>query len=180
MANSVSSITITAAPTVSGSRARIGNADATSGHPVSLSVGSNTIQVVVTAQDGTTTKTYQITLTRSGSPADATLRSLTLSGATLSPSFSSNRTSYTASVANSVSSITITAAPAVSGSEARIGNADATSGHRVSLSVGSNTIRVVVTAQDGTRETYRITVTRAGRSPPLVAAVVVVRPDAYS
>ena len=164
VANSVSSITITAAPTVSGSRARIGNADATSGHPVSLSVGSNTIQVVVTAQDGTTTKTYQITLTRSGSPADATLRSLTLSGATLSPSFSSNRTSYTASVANSVSSITITAAPAVSGSEARIGNADATSGHRVSLSVGSNTIRVVVTAQDGTQKTYRITVTRAGRS----------------
>ena len=158
-------ITVTAVPTVSGATARIGGADARNGHSVSLSVGSNTIRVVVTAPDGTTTKTYQITLTRLGSPADATLlRSLTLSGATLSPSFSSSRTSYTASVANSVSSITITAAPAVSGSGARIGNADATSGHRVSLSVGSNTIRVVVTAQDGTRKTYRITVTRAGRS----------------
>ena len=133
-------------------------------HEVDLEVGTATIQVTVTAQDGTTKKTYTIHVTRVRQVQDATLRSLTLSTGTLSPSFSSNRTAYTASVANSVSSITIQATPTVSGSTAQIGGADATSGRRVSLNVGSNKIRVVVTARAGQTKTYTITVTRAGQT----------------
>ena len=138
--------------------------DGTDGHQVDLEVGTATIQVTVTAQDGTTKGTYTIRVTRVRLVQDATLRSLTLSTGTLSPSFSSNRTAYTASVANSVSSITIQATPTVSGSTAQIGGADATSGRRVSLNVGSNKIRVVVTARAGQTKTYTITVTRAGQT----------------
>ena len=54
---------------------------------VSLAVGSgNVISVVVTAQNGETTATYTVTVTRAGS-GDAALSGLSLSGVTLSPAF---------------------------------------------------------------------------------------------
>ena len=69
---------------------------------VGLVVGDgNVIGVVVTAQDGETTQTYTVTVTRAGS-ADATLSALSLSGVTLMPAFAAGTTAYTASVANSV------------------------------------------------------------------------------
>jgi hypothetical protein len=65
--NNVSSLTVT--PTVSDSIAtvKVNNVTVTSGSassPISLNVGSNIITVVVTARDGTTTKSYTITVTR--------------------------------------------------------------------------------------------------------------------
>ena len=130
---------------------------------VSLAVGSNVITVEVTAEDGDTTRTYTVTITRSAPPStDATLSSLTLSGASIG-AFASGATSYTAQVANSVAQTTVT--PSVNHSGAsyvtKLGgvvDADGT----VSLSVGSNVITIVVTAQDGsTTRTYTVTVTRA-------------------
>ena len=135
------------------------------GHQVDLDVGTATIQVEVTALDEKTTKTYVVRVTRVRLIQDATLRALSLSPGTLSPSFSSNRTSYTASVAYAQAAITVTAVPTVSGATARIGGADARNGHSVSLSVGSNKITVRVVSQDGsTTKNYTITVTRAGRT----------------
>ena len=160
-----SSITVAATPSQGTAVIKPDDSDTnTLGHQVDLEVGTATIQVTVTAQDGTTKGTYTIRVTRVRLVQDATLRSLTLSAGTLSPSFSSNRTAYRASVGNSVSSITIQATPTVSGSTAQIGGADATSGRRVSLNVGSNKIRVVVTARAGQTKTYTITVTRAGQT----------------
>ena len=130
---------------------------------VSLAVGSNVITVEVTAEDGDTTRTYTVTITRSAPPStDATLSSLTLSGASIG-AFASGATSYTAQVANSVAQTTVT--PSVNHSGAsyvtKLGgvvDADGT----VSLSVGSNVITIVVTAQDGsTTRTYTVTITRA-------------------
>ena len=137
---------------------------------VSLAVGSNVITVEVTAEDGDTTRTYTVTITRSAPPStDATLSSLTLSGASIG-AFASGATSYTAQVANSVAQTTVT--PSVNHSGAsyvtKLGgvvDADGT----VSLSVGSNVITIVVTAQDGsTTRTYTVTVTRASENeqPP--------------
>ena len=96
--------------------------------------------------------------------ANADLSSLTLSSGTLSPAFASGTTSYTASVANSVSSITVT--PTASDTNASItvnGNAVASgaASGSISLNVGSNTITTVVTAQDTTTKTYTVTMTRA-------------------
>ena len=130
---------------------------------VSLAVGSNVITVEVTAEDGDTTRTYTVTITRSAPPStDATLSSLTLSGASIG-AFASGTTSYTAQVANSVAQTTVT--PSVNHSGAsyviRVGGVTDADG-TVSLSVGSNVITIVVTAQDGsTTRTYTVTITRA-------------------
>ena len=76
---------------------------------VPLAVGAgNVITVVVTAQDGETTQTYTVTVTRAGS-ADATLSALSLSGVTLSPAFVSGTTGYTASVGHGVTETTVMA-----------------------------------------------------------------------
>ena len=103
---------------------------------------------------------------------DATLRSLSLSGgATLKQAddptkgFDPNETSYTASVAHAVASITVTATPNVSQATVAITWPDSEgmtrSGRQVSLNVGANTITVTVTATGGTTKEYTITVTPA-------------------
>ena len=108
---------------------------------------------------------------------DATLSGLALENAddesaiSLNETFAAATTSYTASVANAVETITVT--PTKSDSDASIAwldGANATladaddneDGHQVALDVGANTIKVKVTAEDGsTTQTYTITVTRA-------------------
>ena len=70
---------------------------------VALAEGSNAITVEVTAEDGQTTKTYTVTVTRAEAPPsdDATLSGLTLSGVNIG-AFDSATTEYTASVGNDV------------------------------------------------------------------------------
>jgi fibronectin type 3 domain-containing protein len=92
--------------------------------------------------------------------SDATLSSLIVSAGELNPAFSSSQTSYTASVDNSVASITVT--PTVNESHASCvlqlsGN---TVTNPISLAAGDNNITILVTAQDGTIETYSLTVTK--------------------
>ena len=136
---------------------------------LALNTGSNPIDVKVTAQDGTTTLTYTITVTRAAPlSTDATLSSLVLSAGTLSPAFASGTISYTASTA--ASSITMT--PTVnqanatvqvkvnSGAYAAVASGSASGS--LALNLGAyNYVYVLVTAQDGTTTlTYTITVTR--------------------
>ena len=97
---------------------------------------------------------------------DAALRSLTLGGAALSPAFMSATQRYTANVAHSVTSVTVTAAPNDANANVAFTpatDADAgTAGHQAALAVGDNPITVTVTARDGrTRKSYTVTVTRA-------------------
>ncbi len=167
VANSVTQTTVT--PTVNDSgasyvirRGGVTDADGT----VTLSVGSNVITVEVTAENGTTTRTYTVTVTRAApSSTDATLSGLTLSGVSFG-TFDSSKTSYSASVANSVTQTTVT--PTVSHSGAsyvvKMGGTTDSDG-TVSLAVGSNVITIEVTAQDGdTTRTYTVTVTRASEA----------------
>jgi gliding motility-associated-like protein len=161
VANSVNSITLT--PTVSEPNATVLVNGAATTAPVSLTVGSTQINVVVTAQDGTTTKTYQVTVTRAPS-ADASLSAIVMSDGLLTPAFASGTMSYTNTVANSTSSITLTptvtqpnATITVNGAATASGNASGS----IALSVGNNAITTVVTAQNGvTKDTYTVTVTR--------------------
>jgi gliding motility-associated-like protein len=166
VANSVTSTTIT--PTVSDATAtvKVNGTTVTSGQAsstIALNVGSNTITVVVTAQDGTTTNTYTTTVTRAAS-TNANLSALSLSSGSLSPTFASATTAYISSVANSVMSITVTPTVADSNATVKVNGTTVTSGqasNTIALNVGSNTITVVVTAQDGTTTiTYTTTVTR--------------------
>ena len=163
VANSVSQTTVT--PTVNHSGAsyviKFGGVTDADG-VVSLSVGSNVITVEVTAQDGETTRTYTVTVTRAEpSSTDATLSALTLSGIDFG-TFDSTTTSYTATVANSVAETTVT--PTVNQADAsyvvKLGGVDDEDGE-ISLAVGSNVIAIEVTAEDGiTTQTYTVTVTR--------------------
>ena len=146
--------------------------DRTLGDQVDLAVGETTISVEVTAQDGLTTRTYMVTVTRAGS-ADAILSALSLSGVTLSPAFASGTTAYTASVANSVTETTVAATAAAGAAyEVKLNDVVDQDGV-VGLAVGSgNVITVVVTAEDGeTTQTYTVTVTRAGSSEARLRAL---------
>ena len=164
VANSVSETTVT--PTVNHSGAshviKLGGATDADGM-VSLAEGANIITIEVTAEDGITSQTYTVTVTRAAPPStDATLSDLTLSDIDFG-TFAPTTTSYTAEVANSVSQTTVT--PTVNNSGASYvikldGVTDADG--EIALGVGSNAITVEITAQDGqTTRTYTVTVTRA-------------------
>ena len=95
---------------------------------------------------------------------DATLSGLALSVGDLSPAFAAGKTSYTASVGHARSAVTVTPTANHGLATITVNGATTTSGTAsvaLSLLVGANTISVVVTAEDGARQTYTITVTRA-------------------
>ena len=100
--------------------------------------------------------------------SNANLSNLALSAGTLSPAFVSGTTSYTASVINSVNSITVTPTAAQANATVTVNGVSVISGvasSSISLNVGTNTITAVVTAQDGvTIQTYTVTLTRAPSS----------------
>ena len=90
-----------------------------------------------------------------GDATDATLSALSVSGATLSPAFAAAQTTYLAVVANAVSQATITETTSeatatveyLDGSDNTLTDADTmTAGLQVNLSVGTNTVKVKVTA----------------------------------
>ena len=167
VANSVESITFT--PTAVEPETTIINVDGTpvpSGvpsDPVILGVGANTIDIVVTAEDGITTKTYTVTVIRALS-SNADLSNLLVSEGTLDPDFYSNTPTYEVAVTNSISSITFTPTavePVIA--TIKVDGIPVASGVPsvpVSLSVGDNTIFIEVTAEDETTKTYTITVNR--------------------
>jgi hypothetical protein len=169
VANGVTSTTVT--PTLADTKAlvRVNGSAVTSGSPSSaqaLNVGANPITVLVTAENGTT-KTYSVTVTRAAAPAlnsNANLASLTVSAGTLSPSFNQNTASYSFSVANGVTSTTVTPTLADTKATVRVNGTTVSSGAASgsqALNVGANSITVLVTAENGSTKTYTVTVTRA-------------------
>ena len=176
VSNASTSVTIT--PAVSDSTATVTvngvavNPGASSN--VALTVGANTIAAVVTAQDGTTTNTYTVTVFRAPS-TDATLAGLSVNSGALSPMFAAGTTSYTDSVSYTTSSIAIT--PIANDPTAKImvnGNAviSGATSTALPLNIGINTIAVVLTAQDGTTtNTYNVTVIRAPSNDASLASL---------
>ena len=93
---------------------------------------------------------------------DATLSALALSGVTLDQNFAPATEDYTATVVNSVMQTTVTATTAHSGATVAFKDGDDTAlTNPVTLDVGDNVIKAVVTAEDTTTtKTYMVTVTR--------------------
>jgi gliding motility-associated-like protein len=129
---------------------------------IPLNVGDNIITTVVTSQDGLTSNTYNIKVTRQ---AAAILATLSISPTTSvyavpGPDFKD----YKGTVANSVSAVTVTPTAADPTNTITINTASVVSGTpsaSIPLSVGDNIITMVVTTQDGvTSNTYSIKLTR--------------------
>ncbi|KAF3980794.1 MAG: BspA family leucine-rich repeat surface protein, partial [Methylococcales symbiont of Iophon sp. n. MRB-2018] len=128
--------------------------------------GTYTVRIAVGGDFGSSNSIELTVVVVDGTAADASLSALTLSTGTLTPVFSSDTTDYTVSVANAVTSLSVT--PTVSDSSANFvisGTAADTNpltvvNNEVSgLTEGDNTISIAVTAQDTVR-TYTVTVTR--------------------
>ena len=160
-----------------GNERPLSDADAIAmGHQVTLAKGPNQIIVRVTAEDDLTVQDYTINADRERASTDAALSALSLRAAdgtalgegvaALSPAFRTDRANYTASVANEFWRLTVAAEATDDGATVVVRSpADAdtiTDGHQVDLTVGTTTVRVRVTAEDGqTTEDYQITITRA-------------------
>lgn len=145
--------TVTEVEVVATANSQLANATLTNTN--NLTVGENLVKVTVTAEDGTI-KVYQIIVTRR-QDTNNNLNNLSLTSCTLSPNFSSSTTSYTCTVENSVTSTTVTAS-----TESSVASIDGTG--TKNLSVGTNTIKVNVTAQNGSVKAYTVVVTRKPNS----------------
>ena len=81
------------------------------GHQIELDEGVNDIEIVVTAEDGTT-ETYKVTLTRTVRSTDSSLSDLTLKDGEddeLNQTFSSGLITYTSNVDDTVANLSLTA-----------------------------------------------------------------------
>ena len=177
--NGVSSVTVIKADAAdAGAEVDIMPADAdpnVAGDQVSLTVGAETsITFAVTAEDGSTTKTYTVVVYRERAPKsdDATLSALTLDGAVLSPAFDSNVTTYTARAAYSSDEVTLSYTPDVGAMGIEVqGGRPSSDLNMVSMdrsnatvrlyTTGETQIEITVTAEDESTKKYTITVSRA-------------------
>ncbi len=132
--------------------------------------------------DWSTATTVKVALSRVAYSTDATLSALALADSgdnavAFNETFAPGTVTYTANVANAVSTITVT--PTTNDANARepefldandaaLGDAyTMIDGFQVGLGVGDTTFKVKVTAEDGTTdETYTVTVTRAPAPAP--------------
>lgn len=168
--NSISEITITATAADPNSSITIEGMPVISGvvsDPVHVDVGLNVVDIVVTAEDGTTTRTYTINVLRQevDETANAYLANLSLSEGDLNPAFHPDTIQYTANVSSETTQITVTATTQAGGAYLMIGGNPAASGTpsgSISLVDGQNEpIVVQVVSQDaGSSKTYQIVVTR--------------------
>lgn len=140
----------------------------------SLSVGKNTVTVTVKAENGTS-KSYKINVTRKQDPnyvasSDASLSAISVSAGQVSPAFSKDIKEYVVYLPNEAVGSTYTVSGTMSDSKA----AGVTSLNIV-LVEGTNELKVVGTAEDGTISEYKVTVVvmpkYAGKVPVIEGAV---------
>ena len=116
-----------------------------------LEVGDNIRTVTVTSEEGNT-QTYTVTVHRISN--DASLKSLAVTGGTLSPAFAANIFNYTVSVPNATASVTLAAG-------ANYALASVTGAGLKTLDAADSAFPVTVRAEDGlTARTYTVTVHR--------------------
>lgn len=146
-------VSITATPNHGGATAVVEGAQ---NNLVSLTVGQNTIRIIVTAENGTP-RTYTLTITRQQPQQQSsinTLSSLTVTNATLVPQFNSSKTDYRATVNNDVTSVSVNA----SRTDDKSSIIEGLGTHN--LNVGINFIDVKVRAENGQVNNYSLTITR--------------------
>ncbi len=124
---------------------------------LSLTTGKNTFTIIVT--NGTVVSSYKITVVRAENDNNL-LSSLSLSSGSLA--FDPETSSYNLEVKNEISKMTIKPKVAVDTSTVQVNNRILKNeeGHSVELPVGSTTIKIIVTAENGSKRTYTVAVVR--------------------
>ena len=126
-----------------------------------ISVSYTDIAVVTTTETKIGTATYSATVAAPLS-TDNNLASLTVSNATISPAFSAGTTSYTASVPFEVSKLNVSATAADGKAKVSVNSPNLTPN-------GTTNVTITVTAENGSKKTYTISVKRA-QDPNYVAS----------
>ncbi len=188
VANSISSLTVkpTAAQPGATLAVRVGTAAfvaVVSGRDsaaLPLNVGENRIDVRVVAENLSSSQVYSLVVTRAPS-SEARLGTLVFSSSGLAPAFSTNVQNYTLNVAATTANLTLTSAKALAAplgamsytwnDAARVDGAATLSNVVFPVLVGSNTLKLWVTAQDGVTKT-ETTVTVVRPVPPAPEIVV--------
>ncbi|WP_394772654.1 cadherin-like beta sandwich domain-containing protein [Flavobacterium sp.] len=182
--NDITSITITpfsedatATITVNGVVVPSGTASA----DLPLKVGENEIITKVTAQDGTV-NTYTVIVTRkeAKAPDNAGLSDIVISDGTLSPAFNTDTNDYRIDVPYSTDSIIINPKPIDPAATVEMiinGTTISDNTAPIALNVGDNVITVVVTAPDGTQDTYTVIVNRADATPQAIIPSNIITPN---
>ena len=125
------------------------------------------VQVIVTAEDGITTKTYYLNITRIAS-SDNKLKSLTVLPAILNQTFNPDTTLYTATVAGDIANIDVVA-------ELNDSKATIVSGLGVhTLNVGDNNIIIRTKAESGATKDYTVIITRQKKN---IATLIDIKVD---
>lgn len=167
VANEVASVNITPALVDSAATVKVNGIPVESGSAVSvdLSVGSNSIVIEATAEDGITAKTYTLMIDRIPS-GNANLATLQLDQGTLNERFDPNQTMYTSNVPYAVNhlQVTSTTADSTASVQMHVGATAYANGQPIPLGVGETQIIVTVTTQDGSVKTYTLSVNRAPAS----------------
>ncbi len=134
-------------------------------NPSKLEVGDNTITISVLAADGST-KYYKITVNRKDKEesSNAKLKSIKIDGYKLD--FDANSKTFYLKINNEDSELDISAKPADSKATVKItGNENLEDG---------SIIKILVTATDGTKSTYRIIIEKKESSPlPLIIGLII-------
>lgn len=122
--------------------------------------GTGAITVQVTAEDGTTVKNYKITYEKEAS-TNAYLKNIVVSSGELT--FNKNTFAYTVDVDRTVASIDITASTEDSKAIMQMNGTTYSSPHTLTISPlasGNTEVTILVTAEDGTVLTYKVTVNK--------------------
>jgi tRNA threonylcarbamoyladenosine modification (KEOPS) complex Pcc1 subunit len=110
----------------------------------------------VTAEDSSK-RSYTVTVLRMATDTNAYLQNLVVTGPySLTPAFTPDRTTYTVTVPNPVTSITISGVKAVAAASMIPSNGTITQ----TLSEGTNMVSLTVVAQNGINKTYTVMVLR--------------------
>ena len=147
----VSKINVTAVPQHSKAVAVVTGND-------NLKEGDNLVTIRVTAQDKKTVKTYKITVTKTDDPvkSNAYLQNLLITNATLTPAFSSEELEYNCgTITSDIERLDISAFPVNEKAKVDIVGND-------KLVLGENTIKIIVTSENGKfQKTYTLKVNKS-------------------
>ena len=142
--------------------------------PLALNIGDNTVAVTVTGQDGTTTKTYTLTVIRNKADTSTAVSS------SLNPSTVGSSVSFTATVTPSATGTVVFFDGASSLGTASLNGSSQASVSTSALTLGSHSITGVYAGNAGFNGSISPTLTQTVNTPASLSAAVTGKSGTYS